>query len=312
MASIFTPTNWPNVLGPYAIDINDCIGDSVGIINANTNYLASFTTAVSSQLRSRIDTAQGFLKNKLINAQGLINQRVYVSGTATPFANYYTLDRWKVVNLGQNLTFTTAQNVTTFTAPAGGVEQVIEEVNIESGTYVLYWDGTATATVNGTARLKGETFSLTGGTQCTVRFLAGTFSLPQLEKRDTPTSFEYRLFGTELNLCQRYFCKTYDLVTTPGTISSDGAIWTHTDEPIGPGIHNIGWDFPVNMRVKPSCRAYSPVTGTIDRVNIPGEGDKVVDSIVNGYNRISYVELVTSLSTLMRQITVHYTANAEI
>lgn len=56
MASIFTPTNWPNVLGPYAIDINDCIGDSVGIINANTNYLASYTAAVSSTASSQINT----------------------------------------------------------------------------------------------------------------------------------------------------------------------------------------------------------------------------------------------------------------
>ena len=312
MASIFTPTTWPAVLGPYAIDVNDCIGDSVGIINANTNYLASYTTAVSSQLQSRIDTAQRFFKNKLINAQGLINQRVYVSGTVTTFPNIYTLDRWKVVTSGENLTFTTAQNVTTFTAPAGGVEQVIEGVNIESGTYVLYWDGTATAYVNGIVKSKGDSFSLTGGTQYTVKFSSGTFSLPQLEKRDTPTSFEYRPFGTELNLCQRYFCKTYDLPATPGTISSDGAIWTHTSEPIVNGIHNIGWDFPVNMRVKPFCRAYSPVTGDIDKVNIPGEGDKVVSSIANGYNRISYVVLAAGLTTQMRQITVHYTANAEI
>ena len=113
-------------------------------------------------------------------------------------------------------------------------------------------------------------------------------------------------------MCQRYFCKTYDLPATPGTISSDGAIWTHTGEPIVNGIHNIGWDFPVNMRVKPFCRAYSPVTGDIDKVNIPGEGDKVVSSIANGYNRISYVVLAAGLTTQMRQITVHYTANAEI
>jgi len=55
MASIFTPTNWPNVLGPYAIDVNDCIGDSVGIINANTNYLASYTAAVSSTASTQIN-----------------------------------------------------------------------------------------------------------------------------------------------------------------------------------------------------------------------------------------------------------------
>jgi hypothetical protein len=54
MASIFTPTTWPTVFGPYAIDVNDCIGDSVGIINANTNYLASYTAAVSSTASTQI------------------------------------------------------------------------------------------------------------------------------------------------------------------------------------------------------------------------------------------------------------------
>jgi hypothetical protein len=56
MAGIFTPTNWPNVLGPYRIDINDCMGDSVGIINANTNYLASFTAAVSTTAATQINS----------------------------------------------------------------------------------------------------------------------------------------------------------------------------------------------------------------------------------------------------------------
>ena len=55
MASIFTPTSFGAALGPYAIDVNDCIGDSVGIINANTNYLASYTAAVSSTASTQIN-----------------------------------------------------------------------------------------------------------------------------------------------------------------------------------------------------------------------------------------------------------------
>ena len=61
MASIFTPTTWPTVLGPYAIDVNDCIGDSVGIINANTNYLASYTAAVSSIASTQINTLSSLI-----------------------------------------------------------------------------------------------------------------------------------------------------------------------------------------------------------------------------------------------------------
>jgi hypothetical protein len=146
-------------------------------------------------------------RNRLINAQGLIKQRGYVSGTATTTANQYTLDRWRVVTSGQNLTFTTSNNEVTFTAPAGGVEQVIEGLNLESGTYVLNWEGTATATVGGAAVAKGGTVTVVGGTNTTVRFIGGTFIRPQFEAGTVATPFERRPYGTELALCQRYFAK---------------------------------------------------------------------------------------------------------
>ena len=81
---------------------------------------------------------------------------------------------------------------------------MIEGINILSGTYVLNWTGTATATVNGSAVVKGGTVALTGGANCTVRFSNGTFSLPQLEPGGLPTVFEGRSHGLELALCQRY------------------------------------------------------------------------------------------------------------
>jgi hypothetical protein len=144
-------------------------------------------------------------KNRLINAQGLINQRGYVSGTNTSGANEYTLDRWRVVTSGQNLTFSTSENEVTFTAPAGGVEQVIEGLNLETGTYVLSWTGTATATVGGSSVSNGGTVSVTGNTNTTVRFSGGTFKYPQFERGNTPSSFERRPFSQEFDLCRRYF-----------------------------------------------------------------------------------------------------------
>lgn len=147
------------------------------------------------------------LRNKLINARGDINQRGYVSGTATSGANQYTVDRWRVVTSGQNLSWTTSGNDRAFTAPAGGVEQVVEASNIDTGTYALSWTGTATATVNGTSVANGGTIALTGGATATVKFSSGTFSLPQLELA-VVTPFERRPYGLELALCQRYYFQT--------------------------------------------------------------------------------------------------------
>jgi hypothetical protein len=144
-------------------------------------------------------------RNLLINGNPTINQRSYVSGAATIGANQYTLDRWRVVTTGQSISFTDSANVRTVTAPAGGCEQVIEGLSILSGTYTLNWTGTATATVDGSAVAKGGNVTLTGGTDATVRFINGTFSLAQLEPGTVATPFEQRSRGIERLLCQRYY-----------------------------------------------------------------------------------------------------------
>ena len=178
------------------------------------------------------------MRNLLINGNPIINQRGYVSGTATSGANQYTLDRWRVVTSGQSITFTDSANVRTVTAPAGGIEQVIEGLNILSGTYVLNWTGTATATVDGTSVAKGSTVTLTGGTNATVRFIGGTFSLPQLEPGTVATPFERRSYGQELALCQRYYLSA----TTSATLNVLG---TTTN------VSYVG-NFPVTMRANPT------------------------------------------------------------
>jgi hypothetical protein len=144
-------------------------------------------------------------RNVIINGNPTINQRGYVSGAATTVVNQYTLDRWRVVTSGQNISWTDSANVRTVTAPAGGCEQVVEGLSILSGTYTLNWTGTATATVGGSAVAKGGNVTLTGGTNATVKFSSGTFSLVQLEPGPVATPFEQRPVGTELALCQRYF-----------------------------------------------------------------------------------------------------------
>ena len=196
------------------------------------------------------------MRNLLINGNPIINQRGYVSGTATSGANQYTLDRWRVVTSGQSITFTDSANVRTVTAPAGGIEQVIEGLNILSGTYVLNWTGTATATVDGASVAKGGTVTLTGGTNATVRFIGGTFSLPQLEPGTVATPFERRSYGQELALCQRYFFagdtgQTYN----PGPAGGNDFI-------------SVAVHFPVQMRTAPTMSSGAWVGITRNVVSI--------------------------------------------
>ena len=210
----------------------------LGRTTASTGAIEELTAAQATAFVQGSGLLPG-LGNKLINGKFQINQRAYVSGAATSGANQYTLDRWRVVTSGQNLTFSASGNGNQITAPAGGVEQVVEALNIEGGTYVLNWTGTATATVNGVARTKGENFTLTANSTATVRFSSGTVSLAQLELGTTPTPFQHRQISDELALCQRYY------VAMTGLLKTQYAASTLTTN-----IASV--EFPVTMRASPT------------------------------------------------------------
>lgn len=148
-------------------------------------------------------------KNAIINGGFGINQRG-VSGTVTLAAGVYGHDRWKAGASGCTYTFATVDNVTTLTISAGSLIQVIEGLNLQSGTYTLSWTGTAQGKIGaGSYSASGITGTAVGGTNLNIEFGTGTVSLVQLEKGSTATPFEFRSYGQELALCQRYYQNGY-------------------------------------------------------------------------------------------------------
>lgn len=154
-------------------------------------------------------------KNAIINGNFGINQRG-VSGTVVLSAGVYGHDRWKAGASGCTYTFATTNNVTTITITAGSLMQVIEGINLQSGTYTLSWAGTAQGQVDGGGYAgSGLTGTAVGGTNQTIEFGTGTVSLVQYEEGSVATPFEHRQFGQELALCQRY----YEIATIPTSTS---------------------------------------------------------------------------------------------
>jgi len=146
-------------------------------------------------------------KNAIINGNFGINQRG-VSGTVTLSAGAYGHDRWKAGASGCTYTFATSENVTTLTISSGSLIQVIEGLNLNSGTYTLSWTGTAQGKIGaGSYAGSGVTGTATGGTNLNIEFGTGTLSLVQFEVGSVATPFERRPFGTELALAQRYYAK---------------------------------------------------------------------------------------------------------
>ena len=145
------------------------------------------------------------MRNKIINGGFNINQRVYVSG-ATTTAGQYTLDRWKVTSTA-GVTFSTTANKVTVNIPTGQtLQQVIEGLNLQSGNYILSWEGTAKGRIGlGAYGTSGSVIAaITGGVNTTIEFSAGTVSNVQLEAGEVATPFEHRPYSLERSLCRWY------------------------------------------------------------------------------------------------------------
>lgn len=208
-------------------------------------------------LRAPLSSVVGF-KNLLVNPNFLINQRNYVSETNSTVTNQYAHDRWRIPTIGQNVTFTFTNNVTTVTAPSGGYEQVIEHINVQSGDYKISHEGTAnisvaestdnitytTLTIN-----TNGTYTLTGGKYVRVRFSSGTVIKPQVELGSVRTPFENRPIGLELSLCKRYYNVVNESPRVEGSAAYSGAAITYS------------YYYPVKMRTIPTAINFYWVNG---------------------------------------------------
>lgn len=144
-----------------------------------------------------------------------------------------------------------------------------------------YFAPTGATSVVGT---NGATFYLTG-----VQFEVGTVATP----------FERRQFTTEIQLCQRYFSKSYSLGTAVGTGTTTGTnqIEIPTAAAIGPILGTVR--FPVLMRTSPSIGVYNDVgssgnvTTNAGNTNTPnvqniGEGSVTIGASATNWVRYQW------------------------
>lgn len=119
-----------------------------------------------------------------------------------------------------------------------------------------YWGATGATSVVGTS---GATFYITG---------------VQLEKGSTATSFDYRPYGTELGLCQRYY-------RSGGRMQG---IWVNN------AAFRVMETFPVEMRSAPTALLLNSATGYHEWWNSAG---------YNGIASIGFVDLSTKAADMV-------------
>jgi hypothetical protein len=121
--------------------------------------------------------------------------------------------------------------------------------------------GTFQGTVSPVGWNAGSNFGISGGANwySTNGYVA--FTGVQLEKGTVATPFEVRPYATELQLCQRYYEKSYDQGVNPGTATAAGVFTGVAGNPSG----LQGPIFKVPKRAAPigSGIAYYSKTGTV-------------------------------------------------
>ena len=124
----------------------------------------------------------------------------------------------------------------------------------------------------------GSTYSGTAGSWAASNYFTATSAVSvvgtgsatfyitgvQLEKGSTATSFDYRPYGTELALCQRYFQKSYDQANALATATTTGEVRWQAASTGGESAPTVM--LPVVMRTAPTLTLYSAATGASGNV----------------------------------------------
>lgn len=129
-----------------------------------------------------------------------------------------------------------------------------------AGAWNSNWNTGATGSV-ALVGTSGATFYLTG---------------VQLEKGSTASSFEYRDYGRELMMCQRYYEKTYNISTAQGTATAEGFITVGgSSNGADNGIISLRWK--VEKRTAPTVNSWT-TDGTSGKWKYYRSGASGIDS----------------------------------
>jgi len=300
------------------LNVDETWGGSAWLVAGNVTQTGAETltnktmAAETNTVEARSAPAASYFsnRNKIINGGFAVNQRVYASGAAVG-TNLYGHDRWKMADSADTYTFSTTNNKTTVTIPAGKVlRQVIEGINLTTDTYVLSWSGTAQGKIGaGALSASGVTSAITGGTNTTIEFGPGTIENVQFEVGEIPTPFEVKTFDAELAACKRYWESSYSVGVAVAAASTLGAPRCVS---VGTGNNGaaISVRFTVPKRSIPTFHSYSPINGTIDQIADSNTTNRNASFFDIGTTGAAIANAVSTTASATH--TAHWVADAEL
>lgn len=144
---------------------------------------------------------------------------------------------------------------------------------------------------------------------------SGTFDIAQVQIEDgsTATPFEIRPPQLELALCQRYYEKSYDVGTAPGTVTQAGNS-VAVLSPLASAVWRPGTMvyFKVTKRASPTVTILSPATGVAGNARDFASGVDVAAAVNNtGCSAFLWIAS-NSAAVTQYNLQTHWTADAEL
>jgi predicted secreted protein len=275
-STVATPTDGQYVLDRFATFTN---GGGVYSVGQSTTAPAGFNNSMVctvTTVDSSIAATDYYLITQII--EGL---NVADLGFGTANAQTVTVSFWVRSSITGTFGFGLRQGsgtrsyVATYTISSANTweQKTITIAGDTSGTWdttngpgmIATWDLGSGSNRNGTANTwNAGNYWRTSGCVNWIANSGATFYITgvQLEKGSTATSFDYRPYGTELQLCQRYFEKSFD----DGTAPQNGTSTHYTRNGLWCGYSDNSNDaaiivFKVTKRTTPSMSSYGNSSG---------------------------------------------------
>jgi len=172
--------------------------------------------------------------------------------------------------------------------------------------------GSARTTSTADTWTSGQIYQATSNQIDFTATTGATFYLTgvQLEVGSVATEFERRPYGTELQLCQRYYFSTYNDGIAVGSTNQEGS-----------AIYGIcvpnqmygGISYPTTMRTSPTVTVYHPSTGTSGQIGWYADGTtSYAVSGTRGSAKIMTNIISSSTIPANTGLRVHIVATAEL
>lgn len=227
--------NWIYVddTGTIINSVDRPTGDYVPLALVDTNDVMVLRIA---DLRPFADAVEGEVEDLIINPRLTINQRVFDGNWSALAVGDFGWDRWRKSATADKM-----------------IQPICEGNYIPSSSYYLF--GNVVTAAKLTAPSSGTWEIEVPDTATEIHLIEGEKIRP----------VRRRTAAEDLDLCELYFEKTYDLGTAPGAITSTGQVFEVTARATNTGQALVGFKYKRKIKI-PAVTIYSPLTGAPNKM----------------------------------------------